>query len=82
MNIFEKYGFWSRPEGFTDLRKTEIISRRRRNLKGYRLIAPTVFLNEGSENHTDFNDLKCVNSKINCQNNYVNRNIIFLALTK
>lgn len=54
--IYEDFGMWSSENGLIDLRVSRILSRRRRNLKGHRLIAPTVFIQKGSENHTDLDD--------------------------
>ncbi|XP_031617482.1 glutamate receptor 3-like [Contarinia nasturtii] len=54
--IYEDFGLWTKKDGLIDLRTTRILSRRRRNLQGYQLKATTVFMNEGSENHTDLDD--------------------------
>lgn len=54
--IYEEFGHWSYEKGLLDLRKSRILSRRRRNLKGHRLIAATVFLEKGSENYPDLDD--------------------------
>lgn len=56
--IYENFGVWSSNYGLLDLRPTRILSRQRRNLQGHRLIAPTVFFHEGSENNTDLDDFQ------------------------
>lgn len=58
--IFENFGRWNFQEGLHDSRTTRVLSRRRRNLKGYRLIAPTVFVTNGSEKHKDLDDYRFV----------------------
>lgn len=58
--INENYGLWERNVGLIDLRTTAILSRRRRNLHQYQLIAPKVFLEKGSENYTDLDDYQSV----------------------
>ncbi|XP_031617481.1 ionotropic receptor 75a-like [Contarinia nasturtii] len=54
--IYENFGTWNIEKGIVDLRVTRVLSRRRRNLNGYRLIAPMVFTKKGSENFTDLDD--------------------------
>lgn len=56
--IYEQYGTWSPNHGVTDLRSTRILSRRRRDLKGHKLVAATVFMHNGHENYTDLDDYK------------------------
>lgn len=58
--IYEEYGYWSYGEGLIDLRTTPILSKRRQNLKKHQLIAATVFMEKGSENHTDLDDYQFV----------------------
>lgn len=53
--IYESFGVWTNDK-FIDLRETQILSRRRRNLQMYRLIAPVVFMTKGAENYTDLDD--------------------------
>lgn len=54
--IYEDFGQWSHTRGLIDLRPTRILSRRRRDLKGHQFKATAVFVEEGSENHTDLDD--------------------------
>lgn len=58
--IYENFGHWNFQNGLSDIRTTRVLSRRRRNLKGYRLIAPMVFTQNGSENHLDLDDYRLV----------------------
>lgn len=58
--IYEDFGIWTNENGLVDSRQSRILSRRRQNLRGHRLIAPTVFLQKGSENHTDLDDYRFV----------------------
>lgn len=54
--IYEEFGSWSPKTGLIDLRTTPIVSKRRRDLRGHRLVVATVFMDKGSENHTDLDD--------------------------
>lgn len=58
--IYENFGHWNFQNGLVDNRTSCVLSRRRRDLKGYRFIAPTVFQISGSENHTDLDDYQFV----------------------
>lgn len=58
--IYEKFGTWNLSHGVVDIRKTRILSRRRRNLQKHQFIVGTVFMQEGSENYTDLDDYQFV----------------------
>lgn len=57
---YEDFGHWGYGDGLVDSRSSGILARRRRNLRGHRLRAATVFLEPGSENHTDLDDYQFV----------------------
>lgn len=63
--MFENFGHWSFKDGLVDIRSTRILSRRRRDLMGHRLIAPTVFVQKDAEKHLDLDDYRLVNNAIN-----------------
>lgn len=56
--ISEEYGSWDTTVGLLDIRKTRIVSNRRRNLHGHQLVAASVFMNSDSVNHVDLDDYK------------------------
>lgn len=58
--IYENFGHWNFQDGLHDFRPTRVLSRRRRDLRGYRLIAPMVFITNGSEEHKDLDDFRFV----------------------
>lgn len=59
--ITEDFGHWSFEGGLVDLRASRVLARRRRNLQRHQFRAATVFIEPGSENHTDLDDYQFVN---------------------
>lgn len=87
-NIYENYGFWNKTNGLTDLRSTNVLSRRRKNLKGKVLTASIVLTNNDTINHlTDYHNTYidpitksnyiCVNDLMNSLN--VSKKFIFTS---
>lgn len=58
--LYEYFGHWNYQDGLHDFRTTRVLSRRRRNLNGHRLIAPMVFTTKDSEKHKDLDDYRFV----------------------
>lgn len=58
--IYENFGHWNYEDGLVDVRTSRILARNRRNLKGHRFRAATVFMESGSENNTDLDDYQFV----------------------
>lgn len=56
--IFEEYGSWSLESGLQDVRRTPILSLRRRDLQGHLIVASGVILTPGAENFTDLDDYR------------------------
>lgn len=56
--LFEEYGTWSRENGLYDVRRTPILSLRRRDLQGHLIVASGVILTPGAENFTDLDDYR------------------------
>lgn len=49
--IFEEYGSWRIKTGLNDVRRTRILSKRRRDLRGHQLVAANVYIKNESLYH-------------------------------